>query len=41
MGGGLRFRAIHQNGDKQGAIHADLVSYADAVFAKQCQNQPW
>ena len=33
--GGHCFRAIEQDGDNQGAIHVDLGSYADAVFAKQ------
>ena len=34
-GGGPCFRAIEQDGDNQGAIHVDLGSYADAVFAKE------
>ena len=34
-GGGQCFRAIEQDGDNRGAIHIDLGSYADAVFAKK------
>ena len=30
-----RFRAIEQNVDNLGAIHVDLGSYADAMFAKK------
>ena len=33
--GGPCLRAIEQDGDNQGAIHVDLGSYADAVFAKE------
>ena len=49
-GGGPCFIAIEQNGDNQGAIHVDLGSYADAMFAKKekvdliggtWQKQPW